>query len=64
MAVGLSSVCTGHALLPRNAVFLLWYSFLLEYEYTPWPRTAGRIRKIEKIKKNNNNNSPHQVFNP
>jgi hypothetical protein len=41
MVVRLSALRTGLSPLHRNIIFLLWYSFLLEVEWTPWPSSAG-----------------------
>jgi hypothetical protein len=47
MAVRLSALRTGRAVLPRNIFFCFWYLFLLEAEWTPGPSATGRIRWIE-----------------
>jgi hypothetical protein len=44
MAVRLSALRTGRALLPRNIIIMFLVSFLLEVEYTPGPSAARRIR--------------------
>jgi hypothetical protein len=43
MAVRLLTMRAGRALLPKN---IIWYSFLLEAEWTPGPSAAERIRYI------------------
>jgi hypothetical protein len=48
MALRLSTLRAGRALLSRNIFFCFWYSFLLEAELTPRQSASLRIRYIEK----------------
>jgi hypothetical protein len=58
MAVRLSAVSTGRALLTRNIIFLLLVLISVRVCVNPRPSAAGRIRYNEWIQ------SPHRVSNP